>query len=174
MRQSVKFLLIIAIFSLLSSNAYGGLKGGVDYTIPIDYSEINQTELEGKAETYYQNAVKSKSTKLNSDITNALNLYGMLSGKYPENITYIIRLGKLYDMIGKDRYAKGNYSRAAGLEPQNPEPYFCLGNYYFKREQYRKALKMYKKASELGYSKNAENLEKLDILYRMLGEKSAY
>ena len=102
-------------------------------------------------------------------MTSALNLYSVLSDAYPDNINYPLKVGKLYDVLRKDRYAKGYYFRAMNIDKSNPEPYFCLGNFYYEREQYRKALKFYLKAYEYG---NILSKEKINTIYEKLGESA--
>ena len=164
----IRILLIplILFFSLLPSHS--ALKGGVDYKIPFDYTKLNQSELEAQAEFYYNTALKTK--ELNENMTYALNLYSLLSDAYPENIAYPLHLGKLYETLGKDRYAKGMYSRAVGINQSRPEPYFYLGDFYYKKEQYRKALKYYIKAYDNGYSNNYPTLEKIGKIYQKFGD----
>ena len=166
--QMIKLLLIplILCFALLPS--YSAVKGGIDYNIPIDYTKLNQTELETRAEFYYNSVLKEK--KLNEDMTSALTLYSILTNAYPENRTYAIRLGKLYDTLGKNRYAKGLYNRAMGIDHAHPEPYFYLGEYYYSRDQYRKALKYYLKAYDNGYSEHYPTLERLGTIYQKFGD----
>ena len=137
--QMIRFLLIplILCFTLLPS--YSVIKGKVDNTIPFDYTKINQSEMETKAEGFYASAIQSK--KLDDNMTSALNLYSVLSDAYPDNIIYPLKVGKLYDVLGKDRYAKGFYFRAINVDKSNPEPYFCLGNFYYDREQYRNLIR---------------------------------
>ena len=164
----IRILLIplILCFSLLPS--YSAIKGGVNYKLPIDYTKLNQTELETKADFYYKPALNSK--QLDENMTSALNLYSMLSNAYPENQIYALRLGRLYDVLGKDRYAKGQYYRAMGLDQSKPEPYYYLGNYFYKREEYRKALKFYLKAYDRGYSNHPQTIEKINTIYRKFGD----
>ena len=149
-------------------SVHSAMSGGVEYSIPIDYNAIQESELITRAEFYYDKALKSGG-ELSEDTTAALNLYTMLKNKTPENQNYSLRLGKLYDLIGKDRYAKGNYYQAMGVNTNSPAPYYYLGDFYFKRAQYRKALKMYKKAYALGYSENEDMLNKMEIIKRKLG-----
>jgi tetratricopeptide (TPR) repeat protein len=168
MTRLIKILLIPLILCFTLIPTFSAISGGVDYTIPIDYSKYNQSDLESKAEFYYNSALKSK--KLDEDMTSALNLYAMLSNAFPENINYALKLGKLFDIIGKDRYAKGQYYRAMGLNKSRPEPYYYLGDYYYEREQYRKALKFYQKAYDNGYSSHYMTLEKLGDIYQKFGD----
>ena len=170
MRQLIKIISICLIVNLHMPSAYSAISGGIDYRIPIDYSVLNQTELANKADKCYNEALLHNNGKLNDNITEGLNLYTMLTNKNPDNINYTLRLGKLYEIIGKNRQAKGCYYRAQNINPKSPEPYYYLGEYYFKREQYRKSLKMYLRASENGYSNHAKTTEKIGTLRRILGD----
>ena len=158
--------LSVLCFTLLPS--FSALKGGVDYSIPIDYSKLNPEELEAKAEFYYNAALGSN--EMNDNMTSALNLYTILTNISPDNIRYALRLGKLYDILGKDRYAKGKYYQAMGINPKSPEPYFYLGDFFYEREQYRKALKFYKRAYDNGYSNHSQTLIKMEDIYKRFGD----
>ena len=173
MRQSGKILIIGIIMFFSTLCVYSALSGKIDYQIPVDYSKLSESELAEKADFYYDKALKS-SGRVNDDMTSALNLYTMLKHKAPNNIVYPLRLGKLYDTIGKDRYAKGNYYHAMGVNPSAPAPYYYLGDYFYNRSQYRKALKMYKRAYDAGYSENEQMLTKMNAIKKKLGmaEKS--
>lgn len=166
--QMIRLILIplILCFSLIPS--YSAIKGSVDYKIPLDYTNLNKEELESNAGFFYNIAVKSQ--KFDNNTTQALNLYTLLSNAYPDNIFYALKLGRLYETIGKDRYAKGQYYRAMGLDQARPEPYYYLGSYFFHKEQLRKALKYYNKAYENGYSNHYQTLKDMGIIYKKLGD----
>ena len=166
--QMIRLLLIPLILCFTLIPSYSAIKGGIDYKIPFDYTKLNQSELESKAEFYYDQAVKSGT--LDENMTQELNLYSLLSNAYPENINYALKLGKLYETIGKDRYAKGQYYRAMGLNQSRTEPYYNLGNYFYDKDQYRKALKYYIKAYDNGYSEHYPPLEKLGTIYQKFGD----
>ena len=166
--QMIRFLLIPLILCFTVLPSFCALKGGIDYKIPIDYSKLNQAELEAKAEFYYNSAINSR--QLDDNMRSALNLYSMLSNANPQNITYALRLGTLYDTLGKDRYARGQYYRSMGINQSRPEPYYYLGNFYFKREQYKKALKYYQKAYENGYSDHYPTVERIGTIYQKFGD----
>ena len=155
MRQvSITFLLIsfLLLGSILPS--FSAVKGGIQYSIPTDYSKINEKEIELKARLYFHNAERLQDGIINEDMTNALMLYSVLQQVNPDKIEYPIKLGILYDKVGKDRQAKGNFSRAIGLDKTNPLPYFYLGEFYYKRELYRRALKYYNETYTRGYETN--------------------
>ncbi len=164
------FLLILLIFLTASSQAFCAIKGGIEYSIPVYYDNISETELAEKGKVPYFNALKLKDGEVNEDMTLALNIYSILQNKNPENVDYPVRLGILYDKIGKDRYAKGELSRAIGIDSKRPEPYFYFGEYYYKRQMYRKALKYYQRAFESGYGLNYDTLFKIGDIYEKLGD----
>ena len=171
MRQSVIILFVMLILNISASYSLGAVKGGVEYTIPIDYEKINEADFAQKAEGYYDKVMYKSLDSTEDDMSQALILYSALHKKCPWNIDYSIRLGNLYMKQGKYRYAKGCFYEAMGINANRPEPYYYLGDLYFKREQYRRALKMYKRASDNGYADNIDNINKINKVKRMLGEK---
>ena len=169
MRQlTTIFLLILGIFAIFIQPSFSAIKGGVKYSIPVYYNNLSETELQNKGKSYFYNAIKSN--ELNEDMTQALNIYTILQNLNPQNIEYSIKLGRLYEKIGKDRYAKGNFSRAIVVDSSKPEPYFYFGEYYYNHQQYKKALKYYNQAYINGYSTNYDLLYKMGDIYEKLGD----
>lgn len=169
-RPSIIILLIVLVIMGIMPSSFGAIRGKIDYSIPIDYSKLSEAELEDKAKVFYFNALKRNNDEVNDDITNALMLYSILLNINPENLTYCTRLGVLYDKLNMDKYAKGNFSRAIGIDSSNPEPYFYFGEFYYKRKIYRKALKYYGDAYQRGYQKNYDMLYKMGDIYEKFGD----
>lgn len=166
-------IIILSIFILLMgfyAPAFSALKTGINYSIPIDYDNLSEYELQPKAEKYYHNAIRLKDGIVNDDMTNALMLYSILLNINPENTTYMVKLGTLYDKIGKDRHAKGNFARAISTNAKCVDAYFSYGNFYYKRESYRKALKYYNEAYKLGYQTNYDLLYQMGDIYEKFGD----
>ncbi len=171
MRQvSIIVLLIFIIYVEAVLPTFSAVKGGIEYSIPIDYSKINEQELVLRAKEYFYNAQQLKDGTINEDMTNALMLYSVLQQNNPNKIEYPIKLGILYDKINKDRQAKGCFYRATGLDKTNPASYFYLGEFYYKRELYRRALKFYSDAYRLGMSTNYNLLYKMGDIYEKFGD----
>ena len=175
MRQlAITFLLIIFSLSFGQIPSVAYIKGNVEYLIPTDYEKLSEQELADKANKYFFLAEKYEDGIVNEDITNALFLYSVLQHKNPENIIYAVRQGILYDKIGVDRYAKGCFSKAISINKTIPEPYYYFGEYYYKREEYRKALKYYNEAYNKGFVTNYNLLYKMGDIYEKFGDtKSA-
>ena len=164
------FLLILLILSMYQS-CIASIQGGINYQIPIDYSKLDEKELQQKADFYYSYAIKTG--KLDENMTSALTLYHLLAHKNPQNIYNLTKLGTLYDLIGKDRTAKLAFYDAIGINSQKGEPYFRLGNFYYRRELYKKALKMYKEAYKKEYSNHYETLYQIGDIYEKFGDTEA-
>lgn len=168
MRQlSTIVLLIFTVLALNTMPSYSAIKGKINYSIPIDLSKLSETELKDKADDYYFLAKQAK--EIDENVTNALFLYSVLSDKNPENIRYCMRLGILYDKFGIDRHAKGNFSKAISINSSLPDPYFYLGEFYYKRESYRKALKYYNEAFKKGFN-NYDILYRIGDIYEKFGD----
>lgn len=171
MRHLTNLIFVIFLLFLVLNPSYAAVQGRLEYSIPIDYVQLDENELASRADIFYSEFSDKVNCELNDDLTSALNLYAMLSAKNPQNITYALRLGKLYDIIGKDRQAKGNYYRAMGVSPSSPEPYFYLGEFFYVRKHYRRALKFYNEAYSRGYGNHRQTCERLRDIYKKLGDK---
>ena len=171
MRQlSIIILLISIVISGTVAPTFSAVRGGVEYSIPVDYSKVNEQEVKKKAQEYFYLAQKLKDGVINEDMTNALTLYNVLQNVDPNNIDYAVKTGTLYDKISKDRQAKGCFSRAIGIDCSNPSPYFYFGEFYYKRQMYRKALKYYNEAYKLGFQTNYDLLYKMGDIYEKFGD----
>ncbi len=175
MRQLSKFFLLILIcFISMHLPAYSAYRGGINYSLPLDYSKLSETELAEKAREYYFNALQISDNSISENTTKALFIYSILSNLNPENIEYPVKIGILNDKLGRDRYAKGHFSKAIGIDPKSPIPYYYYGEFYYKRTLYRKALKYYIESYKLGYKKNYDLLYKMGDIYEKFGDtKSA-
>lgn len=151
-------------------SAFGAIKGGVEYSLPVEYSHLSENELASKAGRYFYLAQKYQDNELSSEMTDALTLYSVLCHVNPKNAVYPIKLGILYDKLGKDRYAKGNFSHAIKISPSNPSGYYYMGEFYYKRAMYRHALKYYNLAFINSNGRDYDILYKLGDIYEKFGD----
>lgn len=164
--------IILAIFGLFvfCMPVYSAYKGGISYSIPIEYKNLSESELASKADYYFYLSTTAKEGVISEDTSAALILYSILQNMNPKNTDYSVKLGILYDKINKDRYAKGSFAKAIGIEPTNPKPYFYYGEYYYKRSQYKQALKYYNRAFEYSANPDYELCYKLGDIYEKFGD----
>ena len=171
MRQLTTIILLIFTIMITSADkGFCAIRGGLSNSLPIYYNNLSESELLDKGKVYFHNAMMLKNGEINEDMTQALNIYTILQNVNPENIDYPIALGRLYDKLGKDRYAKGGFSRAIAVNPANSKAYFYFGEYYYSRNLYRKALKYYNEALKNGFETNYDLLYKMGDVYEKLGD----
>jgi len=149
---------------------FSAYKGGISYSIPIEYKNLSESELKTKADKYFYLANQVDDGVVKAETTNALVLYSILQHVNPQSAEYYVRAGILYDKIKKDRYAKGCFSSAISVEPSKPESYFYFGEFYYKRGQYRQALRYYTRALENSVTPQYDLYYKLGDIYEKFGD----
>lgn len=169
MRQLSTTILLIFILITVNVPVYSAYKGGISYSIPVEYKNLSESELRGKAEGFFLIAQARNDGTVDENTTNALVLYSVLQHINPYNVDYFVKAGILYDKINKDRYAKGSFSRAIGIDSSRYEPYFYFGEYYYNRKQYRMALKYYNKALERTNKPSSNLINRINDIYSKLG-----
>ncbi len=171
MRFKNVFLIFFILF--FSSTAFGIQKGGVEYSIPIEYSLLNEKQINADAEQLYSKFNSSSDEKQKQILLEQMLWdYSILGEIDNENPLYFTRLGIIYDKMKKDRYAKSNFFRSQNLIPEYPYSAFSFGNFYYDRKEYRKALKEYLKAYNTGYSNHYDTLFKIGTIYKIYGDFS--
>lgn len=168
----VSFFLIL-IFLSNSGIVFSAQKGGIQYTMPVDYSFFDEKALNNETELLFNRYLMSENEQQKQIFLNQLlSNYSILGNIDSENPLYFTRLGIVYDKLGKDRYAKSNLSRSLNMIENNVYAYYAFGDFYYTRSQYLKALFFYKKAYETGYDKNFDTLYRIAKIYEKLGDFS--
>ena len=142
MRQPYTIIMsVLILLGLLSEPSYAAIKGGINYSVPIDYSNLSEKELQIRAENYFFIANNNSENTVDENITNALLIYSILQNMNPEKVEYSVKLGRLYDKINMGKFAKSSFSRAISIDKTCADANFYFGEYYYKRLQFKKALK---------------------------------
>ncbi|MCR5266655.1 MAG: tetratricopeptide repeat protein [Cyanobacteria bacterium RUI128] len=169
-----KGIFLVVLFLCTLNMSFGVQRGSVQYSIPTDYSKINEAELSTEAENLFQAFLTSEDPKQRYIILNQLlSDYSILGEINKDNPLYFARLGIVFDKLGKDRYAISNFSRSANILPDYPYAYYSFGNFYFDRGRYIKALKLYKKAYDSGYDSHFYNIYQIGRIYEKFGDFSS-
>ena len=165
----LRIIILLAVI-LISQNVFAVEKGGIEYTPKIDYSLINTKEFEDKAFQYYTIATQSaiEEEKI-QNAEYAVGCYRALLSKHQDNPVYSLRLAQLYEILGQNRYAKEFYYRTLSIDENYAPGYEVFGDYYYNREEYRRALKQYNEAYIRDNSiYNVNN--KIGTIYQKLGD----
>lgn len=86
------------------------------------------------------------------------------------NIDAHIGLGKIYDEMGIDKYAKMEFNFAYNIDNKNPKLNYRYGDFYYKRRQLSLAQLYFERAYSLGYSKNIDLNVKMSKAYIKLAQ----
>ena len=178
--EMIKISLVRAIFilfvclGLFQTCVYSVQRGGIQYTIPVEYSAIDENALNSEAESLFQRYLNSDNPQQQYILLEQmLSAYSILGNIKKDNPLYFTRLGIIFDKLGNDRYAKSNFFRSENIVDVNPYNSYAFGNFYFDRQEYLKALKLYKKAYNTGYSNHFYTLYQLGRIYEKLGDYSS-
>ena len=172
--RKIRIIYLILMLVLTINPVCAIQTGGIQYTMPIDYSMIDESALNKESETLFQTFPNLEDeTQQKRMLEQLLSNYSILTKIDKENPFYFTRLGIVLDKLGKDRWAKANFCRSVNLTAKNPYAYYSFGNYYFSRYQFRKALKQYMYAFNTGYDNNYDNLSQIGKIYEKLGDFSS-
>ncbi len=170
MRQvSIIILLVCVIVTGNILPAFSAVNGRIEYSVPILYNNLDEKELVQKANFYFANAEILNNGMINENMTNALMLYNLLQKINPANPEYSAKLGALQGKIGKDDMARKNFTKAIKIDSKNPVTNFYLGEYYYDRDFYFRAIKCYNET----YKHNKNDyylLYKMGDLYEKFGD----
>ncbi|MCD8377190.1 MAG: tetratricopeptide repeat protein [Candidatus Gastranaerophilales bacterium] len=173
MKRNIFGFWVVLLFIILNNPVYALQSGQIEYTVPIDYSLIDENILNNEAETLFKNYLSTTDEQAKKAmLERLLSDYSILSQINKDNPLYFVRLGIIFDKMGKDRYAKSNFCRGSNLVPDYPYAFHCFGNYFFDRAEYKKALREYKRAFDCGYNNNYDNIYRIAVIYEKFGDYS--
>jgi len=81
-----------------------------------------------------------------------MRYYFMCSKADIRSIEPQIGLGRVYDEMHRDDFAKKHFFTAVNMDNKNPAANFHFANFYYKRSDFITALHYYKKAYDNGYA----------------------
>jgi len=100
----------------------------------------------------------------------AMRYYFLLSQITPNSIDAQIGLGRVYDEMKLDKYAKKAFYTAFDFNPKSPKVNLYFGDFYYKRTDYINALFYYKRAYQYGLSRSYDLNYKHAIIYEKLAD----
>lgn len=66
----------------------------------------------------------------------AIKTLGKAISYHRDNSEAYIERALVYDLIGKDAMSKNDFTKAIGIDPKNPLPYYRRGIYYLEKKKY--------------------------------------
>lgn len=163
-----KFFIFLGIFFILQNICYADLTG---YTSFNTYSRKDSAFLIKKANDNLRLYEKTENKELKDKyLKEALKNYYICAKVDFSNIEAHIGLGKVYDEMGVDRYAKMEFNSAYNIDNKNPKLNYRYGDFYFKRRQLSLAQQYFERAYKYGYDKNPDLNLKMSKAYTKLAQ----
>ena len=166
------FILIFIFTSFCNVPAFSLQKGSLEYLDNrFDYSLLNPDVLNKEGDSYFEQALAAKGKRTREKLFRyAMAKYFLTSKADSKNVYTYVQMGRIYDDMNIDRYAKESFYRATNLNYRDPYANFFFGEYYFKRRDYNRALVYYLRSYENGYENNFELNFRLAVMYEKLGD----
>lgn len=139
----------------------------------LNYASLNSKSIRQEAQKdFYLYFKISDPIQKEKHINSAMNKYYILTQINSGDIDAFIKLGKIYDEKNISDLAKSCFYRALNMNKQTAMANFYFGDYYYKRNDYKKALYYYKIAYNNGVAKTYDFNLKLAIIYEKLADLS--
>lgn len=168
-----KFVLVLlsVIFTASPSLCSNTKSGGVEFhDYLFDYSKYNTAELKNEAGNYIKNAIKEQDKNTQKKLLHAaLKDYYIILKISPKDIHSLNRTAYIYDLEDRNLLAKSYFAQSMNLDENNPETNYLVGDYFFKRRDFKRGLRYFTKAYENGYNTYDINY-KLGTIYEKLGD----
>lgn len=167
-----KIMSILIIFLMASGISYAYEQfGGVEENIYGYEFQAGDTQRFLNKGRYYLNMYEKATSPAQKSkyLNEAMRYFFLLSKVDKTNINAHIGLGKVYDEMKLDRYAKEHFYHAYNINNKNAELNYKLGDFYFKRKDLYKAQFYLNRGERYGY-KSPELNKKLTILYNQLAD----
>lgn len=163
---------LVFVMLTIGSSVFAVEFGTIKYNEAIiDYTVIDKPAVLNRADYYFDQAEKVSDEKERQDLLHkASGEYFILTRVEPQNLYYMVQMARIYDLENNNTFAKGYFFNALKIDKKNARTNFYLGEYYYRRREYTKALYFYNTAFENGYGENYEVLIKMALMYEKLGD----
>ncbi len=163
-----KFLYLILSFLLICPQVYSAQKAGVEYNERrIDYTVLNSQEVLAEADMFFEKYEEANEIKY---LTTAMAKYYILTRINPTDIYSTIQLARTYDIVKNDKQAKKYFNIALDINKKDADLNYYFAEFYYTRNDYKRALKYYKKAYDNGYSDDYDANLKIATIYEKFAD----
>jgi tetratricopeptide (TPR) repeat protein len=154
-------IVIFAVLILLSNPVLAIQSGGIEYDdVFTDYSLLNAAQIRSEADAFFAK----------EDYDAAMGKYYLLTKIDSSQAFALVQLARIYDQKNKNRLAKEYFYRATNIDPNDPYATFYFGEFYFKRDDFKRALRYYKIAYGHGFSDRYDINLRLATVYEKLAD----
>ena len=170
-KMNFKLILLLIVCFLSASPAFSVKSGGVEYhDYLFDYSTFKPEPLYEEADLWLKQALEMDDSDDKKELLHkAMKNYYILLKINPDNVDCLNKRGLIYDVLDRNVLARSYFSRALNIDKNNPNTNFLVGDYFYKRRDFKRALKYFNVALENGFV-NYDIKYKLAIVYEKMGD----
>lgn len=137
----------------------------------IDYTVIDKDSTLKLADYYFEKALNSEDKQTKKEfLQKASGEYFILTRINPRDLYPIVQLARVYDFEEQNSYSKAYFFKALKIDKNNAATNYYFGEYYYKRDDYKRALYYYNTAFQNGYKENYDVLIRMATMYEKLGD----
>lgn len=162
------FIIITVICVLLAAPCFAVEKGFIKYDDEIiDYSVLNDEKIRTDADYFWDIYEQTKDKKY---LGTAMGKYYILTQIHPVEIYPMVQLARTYDEKHLDKFAKEYFNTGLNINKYDPYLNYYFGDFYYKRADYKRALRHFKIAYRNGYTEYYDLNYKIATIYEKFAD----
>ena len=143
-------------------------KGSVKYEDNLmDYSVLDGRKILQEADSFFE---QYETTKDPNYLSTAMGKYYIVTKIYPIEIYPMVQLARTYDEKKLDKFAKEYFSICYDINKKDPYLNYYMGDFYYKRNDFKRALRYFKRAYDNGYSEYYDLNVKIATIYEKFAD----
>ena len=168
MKICKKFIYFVICFCIIVLPVFSIEKGSVKYEDNLmDYSVLDGQKILTEADSFFE---RYETTKDPKDLSTAMGKYYIVTKIYPVEIYPMVQLARTYDEKKLDRFAKQYFSICYDIDKKDPYLNYYMGDFYYKRNDFKRALRYFKRAYENGYGEYYDLNLKIATIYEKFAD----
>ncbi|MBQ8460606.1 hypothetical protein IJ541_10985 [bacterium] len=168
--------ILLGAFILYGSTLFGVETLAVEFGVVkynegfIDYTKFDKASVLKSADEHFNKALEVDGEERKLFLQQAGGEYFVLNKLEPNNLYPIVQMARIYDFEHKNSYAKAYFYQALDINKTDAYTNYHFGEFYYTRNDYKKALDYYNIAFKNGYKENYDVLIKMAVMYEKLGD----
>ncbi len=168
MKICKKFIYFVICFCIIVLPVFSIEKGSVKYEDNLmDYSVLDGQKILTEADSFFE---RYETTRDPKDLSTAMGKYYIVTKIYPVEIYPMVQLARTYDEKKLDRFAKQYFSICYDIDKKDPYLNYYMGDFYYKRNDFKRALRYFKRAYENGYGEYYDLNLKIATIYEKFAD----
>lgn len=165
-----KFASLFALLCIIITPVFAVEKGSVKFEENlIDYSVLDANKILTDADSFFEQYETTGDKKF---LNTAMGNYYLVTKVFPLEIYPMVQLARTYDEKKLDRFAKEYFNICLDINRKDPYLNYYLGDFYYKRHDFKRALRYFRIAYNNGYRDYYDLNYKIATIYEKFADLS--